>query len=234
MPNWCHNTVTVEGSEADVMAFALAAQNDEQPLTFNAHVPEPSQDVYEAMEQDSAVRCNLCGGTGTRPTTASEASSIGAEFQPAWEEFDFLQKARELAVADRPKCNGCSGSGRYNPTPAWYSWHTENWGTKWDATFDGPFMALATDSAASVSGSVASNGLALVPGMAVYRFDTAWGPPDAWLERVAKACPKLTFTLRYGEPGNDFAGQVVAEHGEVTSNVALPIDDVLDSGEMWF
>ena len=63
----------------------------------------------------------------------------------------------------------------------WYRWNTKHWGTKWDvecweaATIEDDYVELS--------------------------FDSAWAPPIAWLEKVAKKYPKLKFSLKYDEPG---------------------------------
>ena len=76
----------------------------------------------------------------------------------------------------------------------WYNWCVENWGTKWDVTIydeyiDDDFIELS--------------------------FDTAWGPPVAWLRIVAKDHPKLKFSLKYDEPGMCFMGCAKGSNGEI-------------------
>jgi hypothetical protein len=233
MPNWCHNTLTVEGTPDDVRAFALAVQRGDDapegatPLTFREHAPEPSADVYAAMDEAAKVTCDLCGGVGYRPTTQEEADARGVRFH----DNPYTQSLLELAV--QPKCNGCAGEGRRIEKESWYTWRLENWGTKWDASFSGPFMALAAGPAADVAKSEASEGVILAPGLAIYRFDTAWSPPMQWLARAAEACRTLTFTLRYGEPGNDFAGEAKVK-GTRGRHVELPVDEVLAPEDMWY
>lgn len=82
---------------------------------------------------------------------------------------------------------------------AWYNWRISRWGTKWDAA--DPRLDEGEKSL-------------------VYHFDTAWGPPDAWLRETAKKFPKLEFRLFYSEGGNNFAG-VLNAHGEESSNEDL-------------
>lgn len=48
-----------------------------------------------------------------------------------------------------------------------------------------------------------------------YHFSTAWSPPVAWVEKVAKDWTDLSFELRYEEGGCCFAGYLVFEDGEV-------------------
>lgn len=74
----------------------------------------------------------------------------------------------------------------------WYNWRNAHWGTKWEAC----------DSRLDENDS-----------RLVYHFDTAWGPPDAWLRATSPQFPELEFRLFYSEGGNCFAGVIYA-HGE--------------------
>lgn len=228
MPNWCHNKLTVEGPSVAVAAFVKKVATKEQPLTFAAHVPEPSAEVYAAIEESEKIECDLCGGTGKRPRTEGEAELIGAR----WVGTEYDRNQPE-AVEERAACNGCRGSGRVVPfSGGQRGWVVSHWGTKWDASFGGPLGALGTEEA-DVAKSVAMQGVLIAPGMARYDFDTAWSPPVEWLLAVGPMEPELTLTLRYGEPGNDFAGEV-AVHGHQVREAELTVEDVLSPEEMWF
>lgn len=61
------------------------------------------------------------------------------------------------------------------------------WGTKWDV-------------------GEGECDLLLEPGLAVWSFSTAWGPPLRWLENVAPQWEALEFRLGYDEPGMAFSG----------------------------
>lgn len=78
----------------------------------------------------------------------------------------------------------------------WYDWSIENWGTKWDATSTGEWSAP--------EGS----------GIAEIYFETAWAPPIPWLITTSTVYPELEFSLRYEEPGMEFAGDITANNGE--------------------
>lgn len=81
-------------------------------------------------------------------------------------------------------------------TPNWWDWRIANWGTKWDLSAD-------------------STSVTIKRRVAWYSFDTAWGPPTEWLEKVSVLFPKLKFILRYDEPGLCFKGKTIAENGVV-------------------
>lgn len=259
MPNWCHNTLTVSGDPQHVQRFVELARPSEasgreawqsirpadgkrrppfkrfyaefvaeSPLSFSSLVPEPSEAEYAAMDEAVKETCRLCGGRGKRPVTAEEAAELGIEFYPNVVEPAPLEERRD--------CNGCSGSGRAIPVgrESWYAWRLGHWGTKWDASFSDPFVALGTSETADVAASVEAKGATTTPEIATYRFDTAWSPPVAFLQGASARCPDVELTLRYGEPGGDFAGQLKALAGEILEDESLDVDDVLAPEEMWF
>ena len=63
------------------------------------------------------------------------------------------------------------------------NWYIENWGTKWNAQ----------------ASQVGDDDIT---------FQTAWGPPVAWLKKVAEKYASLEFTLRYAECGVGFSGLI--------------------------
>jgi hypothetical protein len=73
-----------------------------------------------------------------------------------------------------------------------------------------------------------------LPGSVQYKFDTAWSPPWAWLVASSEKHPELEFTLRFGEVGNDVAGELKAAAGVMLEENDLEVDDVLSPEEMWF
>lgn len=208
MPNWCHNELTVSGSPEAVRSFMEKVQTDDQPLTFQAHVPEPTAEEYLSM----AAPCKWCEGTGK--TTVAVATAY-----PAYRD------------AIGQECRQCGGSGK--EPDGWYDWRVRHWGTKWDANFEGPFMALGAETA-DVDKTVAAQGVSGITGFIVYKFTTAWSPPAEWLRATAEQEPQLTFTLRYGEPGNNFAGELKFSGGEEEHDLALSVEEVLTPDEMWY
>lgn len=165
MPNWCHNTMTISGDEAEVLRLTQILRQpgegentDGTPLFFSSLVPEP-KDI---------------------------------------------------------------GDG-------WYGWRVENWGTKWEPHFDIPPQTIGEEAEC-----FDPPGLIRREGLAEYDFDTAWGPPLEWMERVAKMFPQLRFAITYGEPGMDFGGKVVFVGGEVVSDEEGGAEQYLDESMLWF
>ena len=81
--------------------------------------------------------------------------------------------------------------------PNWYTWNSDNWGTKWDAC---------------------EVRLKVTPLRVNVWFDTAWAPPLAWLKNVSAKFPNLTFTLAYNECGMSFYGVAEATGGVLEDN----------------
>lgn len=71
-----------------------------------------------------------------------------------------------------------------------YEWCVTNWGTKWNASCDD---------------------ITEKPRSLVYRFDTAWGPPEPIVNVMAEMFPRLRFNLRFWEMGMGFQGQLMVK-----------------------
>jgi hypothetical protein len=69
---------------------------------------------------------------------------------------------------------------------AGYDWEKKNWGCMWGAN-----DTLVVDEWERV---------------VMYEFNTAWSPPSAFLEALAKKLPTLLFILEYEELGCGFKG----------------------------
>lgn len=78
----------------------------------------------------------------------------------------------------------------------WYEWSVDNWSTKWNACNSHHDHKEGNTNV-------------------VYRFDTAWGPPVNWYEKVIGAYPDLDFDLEWSEGGMGFAGRLAGTKGIV-------------------
>ena len=139
---------------------------------------------------------------------------------------DWVEKAEPLSFRS------------FVPEPAtidgsWDRWHCENWGTKWDARFEGDGCGLGAEGA-DVALSTETNGVVATPEVLVYKFDTAWSPPVAAVEAMANAFPTLAFTLRYAEYGVGFAGEAHFAGGVLQSDVELDLDEAFVPEQRWF
>jgi hypothetical protein len=85
-------------------------------------------------------------------------------------------------------------------TDNWYDWSIENWGTKWD--IDAVVDLNAAEGEAEVT------------------FDSAWGPPVVFVDRLAAMFPALHFVLEYAEGGMGFGGRRVYFKGSLTEEIS--------------
>lgn len=262
MPNWCHSTLTVAGPKEEISRFVesarpseelirnwwekskanewspetrsfeeyLAAIRETQPLSFDCLVPQPSAEEYEAMDAArKTAKCRLCAGMGKRPTTEEEAEAWGIRF--------YKTDLPDVPFDDRKKCNGCQGTGKTFPegeSESWYMWRLANWGTKWDASFNGSSMIALGAETMDPELTMSTRGATVTPEVVVYKFDTAWSPPSPVVEKTSENFPELEFRLRYGEMGADYAGEEVFQAGICISCEELTVDEVLAPEEQWF
>ena len=68
----------------------------------------------------------------------------------------------------------------------WYDWSNQNWGTKWNSYHH----EVEYDGEESL----------------VYKFDTAWSPPEPVIHALRKKFEDLSITAFYDEPGMQIAG----------------------------
>lgn len=91
-----------------------------------------------------------------------------------------------------------------NGFDTWYQWHVTNWGTKWDVPYKEVRFSEDNDDTTCQMW-----------------FDTAWAPPEKFVESVSKLFPELEFKVAYSEGGNAYAGYVVYINGEETLSCLL-------------
>ena len=78
----------------------------------------------------------------------------------------------------------------------WYDWSINNWGTKWDARLTGHDKCEHE-------------------GTLMLNFETAWAPPEHWLEAATKKYPLLDFEIHIEEESDAFYGRIKAAFGKV-------------------
>jgi len=146
MPNWCFNTLSVDGDASSIAKFREWL-NDE-PLTLQKIKPMPAE-----LEDT------------TSPTP----------------------KGQEEKAAMLTEKYGASD---------WYTWHINNWGTKWDIE------------ANEEEGSSDETNI-------MFWFDSAWAPPTNAIAELGKLFPNLSLRLNYREDGCQFAGVMTVNGDEV-------------------
>lgn len=97
----------------------------------------------------------------------------------------------------------------------WYDWNIANWGTKWEVTFVS--MQRVDKNTIKLS------------------FDTAWAPPGAFYETVARETSWIV-SATYFEPGMAFVGRCIEgvdefyEYSDIESLDTIPQDLVEEFG----
>ena len=106
MPNWCENTLTVEGAEDAVQRFKQLAKPKEgmtdTDLSLDSLYPVPDE-----------IKNTVSGG-----------NVIDGVYVKVWREVN----GKPVAI---PKDELNAMQKKYGATN-WYTWCTEHWGTKWD------------------------------------------------------------------------------------------------------
>lgn len=83
----------------------------------------------------------------------------------------------------------------------WYTWHNENWGTKWDA-IDAKLLEC----------KILEHGSLYVK----YTFETAWSTPFVWLEKVAKKCPNTNIEIYWSDEDIPQSGWIKIINNQLT------------------
>ena len=103
----------------------------------------------------------------------------------------------------------------FHPRPEsenWYEWHNENWGTKWDISGCSLNHALGEFKDSDYLRDDLEYGGR--PFMEI-SFDTAWGPPLAFIVKMSELFPKTIFSIAFEEFGMDFAGVIAMRNKKV-------------------
>lgn len=84
----------------------------------------------------------------------------------------------------------------------WYTWNTQNWGTKWNA--------------------YSHQDTVREPGKIVFKFDTAWSPPHPVIKVLAEKYPQVRIEHAVIDEGWGFAGTIIYEDGELVGEENIP------------
>jgi len=71
-------------------------------------------------------------------------------------------------------------------TDSWYDWKILHWGTKWNS-FNGEIADMDDE-------------------YLVYKFDTAWSPPEPVIHALREKFEEISITAFFDEPGMEIAG----------------------------
>ena len=231
MPNWCYNemTITADTQEAQKQARELMKcsivkvkeknykdeETEVEKFTFNGVHPMPESlkitsgsSVEDAVCLLKARKGDLTGITeyAKREWTHSDASEskLYSKDTPLKEKIkiamDHLEDTLEVNAITEGEI-AMDNLEKYG-FQDWYNWSIHNWGTKWDAcnshieSDDGDYIFIT--------------------------FDTAWSPPEPWIEKLTKKFPLLEIQVRVTEESNAFMGYICASDGQTNASYAEP------------
>ena len=226
MPNWCENTLTVEGAPLDVLKFVLRAKGinpdylDTDKLSFPLTVKK-AEEILEKQKDPGLDKYLDRGGEIVKPSDLREElwrlvrgnpSNRGSltelsfhNFVPIPDEvmrgpFDTGQAKAASMLVKNPEVADIGG----------YDWQSSNWGTKWgvDVAWRSSYVGdIQTEKFLDDSlGDITK---------VVYCFDSAWSPPIPVIAAISESLPKLKVTLEYEERGDWYAGKNTYEGGEL-------------------
>jgi len=193
MPNWCRNSLVIEGSKKELKKFVdILEMKPKLIIEIPKDNLEERKDAYlKKMKDDKSWKKDL------------KAYLYKKKLNPQ----DFAKQVFGFEIDE--KGNACTEIEstmieKFYPTPpellsnnneGWYEWRIEHYGCKWyESELE---INDSTDTSVSVS------------------FETAWSPPTEWLRKVAKDYPKLTFELDYEESGMCFKGLLRVKGKEI-------------------
>lgn len=195
MPNWCYNTLTIQGpkSEIDMIKDKLNA-----PFTLAIET--------HGMGDISA------NGFPTKFKQVTYSNPVFAFFNIHSYKDDGITDEEYAQQPDRSGINldepdwFAKSIERAKVSKDWYSWNNTNWGTKWDVAVSDDDKYPNTE-LIEYKSEGDDNWL-------VYRYETAWSPAVTILTKLSNLVPNSLLTLEYEEE-TGWGGEYEILRGEV-------------------
>jgi hypothetical protein len=211
MPNWCSNTLSVTGTVADVAAFIEAANGYEQKYVgpFNDRSSSgPDWGKFTPIQIEVMMNDESFFTSGAKKSNLSFHALVPVPREVMLSPYD--PASLKEAVQKYPEW-----FSRFPNICAGYDWESNNWGCKWGASDVGE--PNVTDVG---EGSVAE-----------YNFETPWGPPREFMNKVAEKFKSLEFNLTFSEEGCGFGGECTWSDGSLRDSADWDLDQELDEEE---
>ena len=205
MPNWCDNTLTITGPEAEIERFIKESTGlPPEYYRDDSHLTEKEKEVFETEKEVEPEELNFHSLVPIPDETLK---------------FGFSHKYEKDA------------DGNFKPRPedpeCGYDAQCRLWGTKWGAS---GVVMTTSDSCTNWCPATEYETDTWVS----YSFDTAWSPPEPWVRAVSPMFPFCIFNLTFKEEGMGYRGQLMIKKGveliEETSSTTFQ-DYVNDEGE---
>ena len=192
MPNWCFNSLTIQGPK-DQIDYIKDRLN--KPFTVLHDSWNPKTQEMEISET-----------TYSAPVFAFW--NIHSPLEDGITMDEYVKQPARLGISpDEP--NWFAKEVEFAKTQHdWYNWNTSNWGTKWDvAVRDGeeyPDTELIEHKSEGEDQWL------------VYKYQTAWSPAGTIVEKLSKLVPNCVLTLEYEEE-TGWGGELEFVNGENTA-----------------
>jgi Ferredoxin-like domain in Api92-like protein len=192
MPNWCYNTLTIQGPK-DQVDYIKEKLN--RPFTvlhdrwnMETQEMEISETTYSApVFAFWNIHSPLEDGI-TMEEYVKQPARLGIDTNSP----DWFAKEVEFAKTQHD----------------WYNWNTSNWGTKWDVAVSDDDKYPETELLEHMSKGEDQ--------WLVYKYNTAWGPAGTAALKLSKLVPNCVVTLNYEEE-TGWGGELEFVNGKTTA-----------------
>jgi len=214
MPNHITTVCTVTGKEARVLAFRethiTTDEKKRAQFDFETIIPMPAcvkatiieGGGWEGGFGDADIELYATALMKNRRTFITENMHLIPKDIKRWGElleYYDREKPPDVSKLARASLLAAAETGH----SGWYEWSVANWGTKWDA-----YDYEERDAQ---------------PGCFVFKFETAWSPPEPIFEKLAEMWPDLKIeTESIDEGGGEYVGVF---HGKNRELKKVPDDD---------
>jgi hypothetical protein len=175
MPNWCYNTLTIQGPKDQVDYIKEKLNRPFTVLHDRWNMETQEMEITETTYSAPVfafwnIHSPLEDGI-TMEEYVKQPARLGIDTNSP----DWFAKEVEFAKTQHD----------------WYNWNTSNWGTKWDVAVSDDDKYPETELLDYVS-----NGQ---DNWVVYKYNTAWAPAGTAAEKLSKLVPNCVITLEYEE-----------------------------------
>lgn len=193
MPNHCQNVLKIFGEQTALGSFKILASAGtlRDILSFEAFYPLPIEVL--TGNTGGAIFARKPGERWHPFAALSLQLGLESNLEDWGEKADdFRAQLGALGYEVKFLRFGTTAEGEIidldaDPRPTWYDWRIDAFGTKWE-----PY----------------DSSLAETEGCLLYRFQSAWSPPVAFVQKLIVRYPDLRLNLRFEESGVGFMGEV--------------------------
>jgi hypothetical protein len=183
MPNWCYNTLTIQGPKNQVDSIKEKL-NKPYTRVHDQWNPESGEMEMREYSYDNPI------------------FAFWNIYNPIEDNVDMSiyegQGDRSLSMVEQLMFKGNN----------WYDWNVRNWGTKWDVGVSNDEKYPETELCEHKSEGEDQ--------WLVYKFNTAWSPPEPAIVKLSSLVPNCVITLNFEEE-TGWGGEYEFVNGEITA-----------------